>query len=466
MRDVVVIGGGLTGLACAHRMRAGGASVTVLEAEGRGGGFVGTLEVDGFRFELGPNTVQAGSVEFRRLCGELGLADRLTVASDRARTRWLYRRGQLRALPSSPPSLIATELLSLRAKLRLATEPLRRWRPPAADAPEPTLAELLDERLGPEPTALFAGAFARGIYAGDHTALGARSAFPRLWQLLEEHGGIVRGLRARGRAARRSTASPPPGPDVPAMKLLSLPGGLGELVDALVGAVGDDLRVGAAVDSLAPTAEGWIVRSGGEDLAARAVVLAVPAHAACALLAPHLPADDLAFLRGIRHAGVRLAHLGFAPGTLALPEGFGYLVPPAENGPDAPRTLGTIFASNLFDGRAPAGGAAVSCFYGHRATADLTAEGLIEMALEDLARALGLPRAPAAGVARVVDWPQGIAQYEPEHDRRVRDFEAQVRASVPGLHLAGSYTRGVSVEQVIARGREVAAHLLAGLPST
>ncbi|QDU70049.1 protoporphyrinogen oxidase [Engelhardtia mirabilis] len=458
MRDVVVVGGGLTGLACGHALRRGGADVVVLEASTRPGGVVGTLEVDGFRFETGPNTVQAGSAEFRHLCDELGLAERLTVSKDDARTRWLYFRGRLRAMPDGPRSLLTTDLLSLGAKLRLCTEPLRRFRPPAAGAPEPTFAQVLDERLGPEPTALFAGAFVRGIYAGDHRRLGARSAFPRLWRMLVEHGGIVRGLRA----SRRRAPAPLPGPQVSAMRLLSLPGGLGELIDAAAADLGGALQLGFAAASVERDAEGWRVQAAdGRSESARQIVLALPADCTATLLAPHLAAADLAFLEQLPHSSVRLAHLGFAPGALDLPRGFGYLVPPSEDGPDAPRTLGTIFVSNLFADRAPAGGAAISSFYALDQTRDLSDEELSDLARADLARALGLAVAPRPAVARSVTWPHAIPQYEPEHDRRVRDLEERVGVAAPGLHLAGSYTRGVSVEQVVARGRGIARALLA-----
>jgi oxygen-dependent protoporphyrinogen oxidase len=215
---------------------------------------VGTHEVGGFRFEAGPNTVQAGSPTFREITAELGIDGELIASNDSARTRWLWHRGRLRALPGSPPALLASPLFGIGSKWRLATEPLRRWRAPAPGASEPTLAEVLTERLGRQTTDLLAGAFVRGIYAGDHRELGARSAFPRLWRLLEEHGGLVRGMLA---ASRRSVRAELPGPDVPASRLLSFESGLGRLVEAFGAALGGverrprertrDLAVGLAV---------------------------------------------------------------------------------------------------------------------------------------------------------------------------------------------------------------------------
>src|SRR5215211_4268124 len=127
----IVVGAGVSGLACAFDLARAGADVRVLEAAPRPGGVVGTLEVAGFRFERGPNTIQASAAEFRRLCADLGLLERLIVSSDAARERYLFHRGALRALPSSPVALLATPLLSARGKLRLLSEPLRRFTPPA-----------------------------------------------------------------------------------------------------------------------------------------------------------------------------------------------------------------------------------------------------------------------------------------------------------------------------------------------
>lgn len=459
MPDVLILGGGLAGLACGHTCLEGGLEPLVLEASPRAGGVVGTREIDGFRFEAGPNTLQASAGSFRQLCGELGLDRELTVSDPSANVRWLWTAGALRPLPGSPPALLRTPLFDRSTKLRLASEPLRRWRPPAPSAPEPTLAELLEERLGREPTELLAGAFVRGIYAGDHTRLGARSAFPRLWSLLEQHGGLVRGLlagRRRARRAQRKGAPSPPGPDVPATRLLSLPGGLQRLVDALVGRLGGHLQLESEVLGLRREGSEWVCeRRQGGPLRAPRVVLCVGAEAAAGLLEPHLGSEHRAFVAGIPHSSVRLAHLGFAPGELSLPPGFGYLVPPRETGPEAPRSLGTIFASNLFGDRAPAGGAAVSCFYAAEAVEKLDAMSFCDLAAADLARALGLDSAPRPAATWTVLWRRSIPQYLPEHDRRFEALEADLGRRAPGLDLAGSWTRGVSVEHVIERGRKI-----------
>ena len=461
---VLVVGAGLGGLSCAFTLARSGADVVVCEAAPRAGGVVGSIEQDGFRFETGPHTVLPSAATFRTLCDELGVLDRLVPSSPRAKTRYLWFRGRLEPLPQHPLRLLKTPLLSLKAKARLASEPLRRRAPIADEAPEPSLGELLRERIGPEPTARLAGAFVRGIYAGDVDALGARSAFPRLWSLVQEHGSILRGMRAKMRAAK--DARPLPGPEVPRGRLISLAGGLETFVDALGTSLGSRLRTNARVEELTRKAEdpsaAWTARlSTGEILDAEHVVLCIPARNVAELLGDRLSQRSGELLAGIAHANLTVAHLGFLPvPPESVPEGFGYLVPPTETGPGVPRALGTIFASNLFEDRAPAGGFSVASFY---RTNDLPQDddAAARFAADELRAALAWPEAPPLVAQRVMRWPSVLPQYTRGHRERMQELETQLQTEAPGIAIAASFLGGVSVEDVLARGRAVALRLQA-----
>jgi len=459
---VIVVGAGLTGLACAHALARAGREVRVFEAARAPGGVVGSFEIDGFRFERGPNTVLASSPEFRRLAAELGLAERLVVSPAGARERYLWHRDRLHTLPARPAALFSTGLLSWRGKLRVASEALRRFRPAAPDA-DPDLAQFFAERLGPEAATRLAGAFVRGVYAAELAELGARSAFPSLWQACLQHGGLIRGLRRRA-----PTPKDLPGPPCSPHDLLSFEEGLGEMVASLAQHLGTRLSTNAPVMQLARAAQprsGWSVTlAGGERAEAEVVVLALPAAATARLLATATGCASAAdTLAAVGHARVTLVHLGFEPRELpGFPRGFGYLVPP-DAGPSAPRVLGTIFSSNLFAGRAPAGCHGVTSFY---ATASLgaawSASDVAHEACVDLARALRLPRAPVPRVTHVHAWDEVIPRYASGHRDRIDGLERELAHSAPGLHLAGNFSAGVSVEQVLARGRAVAAGLIGG----
>lgn len=458
---MIVAGAGLSGLACAFDLVRSGADVLVLDAASEVGGVVGTVERDGFRFETGPTTIPAGSESFRRLSSDLGIAGRLVASSAAADARYLFHDGKLRRLPTSPGDLLRSDLLSLRGRMAAASEPLRRWKPPPEGAPEPDLETFLVERVGAEAARLFGGAFVRGVYAAELAELGARSAFPILWKACEEHGGLVRGLVARARGKPADL----PGPEVGKGVLLSFPEGLRELVIALDRALAGAVRTRARIESIERVPSGWRVRStsGGASVGASEagehLVLAVPAPTAARLLEPVVGRElPLETLERIRHADVTLVHLGLDAAEVPdLPPGFGFLVPPGEA--QAPRSLGTIFVSSLFPGRAPEGSVALSSFYPESVVHGLDDRESAALACEDLARALGRSRVPRARTFVVRRWTDVIPRYAPGHADRIEEL-LQATARVRGLHLAGSYVAGVSVEQVIARGRAVAREVL------
>lgn len=458
--NLPVVGGGLAGLACGWQLARQGVPVAVLEAGAQAGGVVGSRRQDGFLFEAGPHTLPSTAETFRRVAGDLGLADQLIGSRESAKTRWLFHRGRLHPVPLTPPELLTTKLLSFKSKLRLASEPLRPFKDPGPSN-EPTLRQLLVERLGEEIADRFAGAFVRGIYAGDHARLGAKSAFPKLWSLLEEHGSLLKGAGKRAKqAAERERQLP--GPSVGPGRLLSFPDGLGTLVDGLAQGLSAGLRLNTPVNSIRRTGRGFALSVGndsggqtGAEWSAERVVLATPARTTAQLLGQILRADERAFLEGLECSSVRLVHLGFAPGTLELPEGFGFLVPPQERGPDAPELLGGLFASNLFEGRAPAGACSVACFYALESVAALGEKALLERARRDLRRAIDRD-VPEPATHWVLTWQGAIPQLAPRHAERMVALEERLVREVPGLVLAGAWTRGVAVDEVLKGGLEAA----------
>lgn len=454
MTDAIVIGGGASGLACAHALDRDGVDVVCLEAGPRAGGVIRSAREGAFLFEDGPNTIQSSAHTFRTVCGELGIADRLRVSSPDAAQRHLYLRGALQALPTSPGSFLRNPVLSRRGRLRVLTEPLRRFRRVADDVEEPTLGEFLEERLGREAARTLGGAFVRGVYAAELDELGARSAFPNLWSACTEHGGLVRGMRAAARARRERGTGP--GPEAGGGRLLSFDEGLGELVDALAERLGSRMRCGAPVVELARGPGGFgVTLESGETLHAPSVVLAVPAREAHALLSLATPErTNLDPLFRVQHASVVVVHLGL---DLAdLPPGFGFLVPPTESGRDgAPRVLGALFGSQIFPGRAPERGATVSCIYRASDVDGLDETGLLEQALHDLRLALG--RSPGVvQVHRVARWNDAIPRYGVGHARRMGALRQSLQRALPGLVPCGNFMGGVSVEDRLREGRRAA----------
>lgn len=473
MIDVIVVGAGLTGLACALELQDRGLRVMVLESARRPGGVVGTGERNGFLFESGPNTVPAGARHVREAAERLGVSGQLVTSRQEAKRRYLFKDGGLHALPSSPLELLRTPLLSTRAKARILTEPLRRYRSRSEGESEPSLEAFLSERIGREATRTLAGAFVRGVYAAEIDELGSRSAFPRLHAMCSEHGGLLRGMAARGRAARRARRSGEgalPGPPTTATDLISFQGGFRTLVDAYHRALDGALSLTTPVVEIDRGPGGWrAILESGESLACRDLVLAIPAPVAHPLVALCAPERlDLDGLLQVEHAAVTAVHLGLE--NVTLPPGFGFLVPPDEQDRRDPRTpgvLGTLFTSRLFDGRAPSGTSSITSMFRGGDVADLVGDRLVDRALIELERALAgfrltHPESPApAGAPRVVAslvqrWTHVIPRYAPGHERRMAQLIAGCERHLPGLHLAGSYVGGVSVDDRIRFGRQVA----------
>lgn len=455
MPHVVVVGGGLTGLAVAYRLRAAapGVGVTVLEPQLRPGGNVGTEDHTGFRVERGPNGFLDRTPHLPRLCRDLGLADRLVAASEAARkNRYLFLGGRLRRLPGGPLGLLTSPLLSARGKWQLFTEPFRKAPPPGTDE---TVAEFVTRRAGTEAADVFADALVTGIQAGDPHRLSVAAAFPRLPKLEREAGSIVRGFMRAAKQRRREAAArgeSPPGPQ----RMWSFREGLRVLVESLADALGPAVRTGVRVRAVYPSAGvgGWTVRGEGRDSwAADAVVLAAPAYEQAGIVADLAPqlADDLA---GIAYNRVAVVALGYREANCPVkPDGFGYIAPQRTRRD----VLGVQWCSSTYPDRAPAGCVLWRALCGgvNRADVfDLSDAELIGRVHAEMKLAMGVTGEPV--FTRVVRWPRAIPQYVVGHLDRVARIDAAA-ARHPGLFLTGNALRGIALGDCAEQGEAVAA---------
>lgn len=466
MTRVVVVGGGIAGLAAANALVEGGAAdVTLLEAADRPGGAIRTEEIDGFRVEWAANGFLDNGAEILRLIERIGLAGRLAPADPAAARRYILRGGRLHLVPTSPVAFLGSPVLSLRGRLRVLAEPLAPRGPRGVDESVHAFAA---RRIGEEAAAVLVDAMVSGVFAGDATRLSLASAFPVMRRMEEEHGSLVRAMIAKKRAARRGAARGAGtravgGPAGPAGRLTSFADGMEELPRALATRLGGRLRLGAPVAALAAREgeRGWRVRlASGETLGADAVLLACPPSDA-ARLAAATDAPLAGLLAGIEHAPIAVVALGYRLADLAAPpDGFGFLVPRGEG----VRPLGALFDSNIYVRRAPAGRALTRVLIG--GARDPGAVGLEDARLVGLAR--DLLRAVCAVDAepclvRVVRHRAGIPQYVTGHAERLAGIERRL-AALPGLHVAGNGYGGVAVSACVADGERVAEAILRGAP--
>ena len=452
--DVAVIGGGIAGLSAALALHRLGVSYRLLEGSPRLGGVIRTEREGGFLMEAGPDAILAQKPEAVALARELGLGDRLVPTNPEQKTVFVLHRGRLRPLPEGMvlgvPTrflpMVTTRLFSWPAKVRMATEVRLRARPDAGDE---SIASFLGRHFGPEAVARIGEPLLAGIHAGDPDRLSMLSAFPRFVEMERKHGSLI---RAMWKAPRPKGSAP--------AAFVSFPGGLQELADAVAARVRPSASVGRPVRAVRPAASGWEIESAnGAGLAAKALILAVPAPAAARLLAP-IDAGLAGALDAFRSVSTAVVYLGYRRADVAHPlDGYGVIIPRGEG----LRASALGFVSTKFPGRAPEGHVLLRAFLGGARDPDILDhddDALVDRAARECAPVLGLRGAPV--LARVFRWPHATPQMEVGHAARMAGIDAQADAR-RGLYLTGAGLRGTGIPDMVADGQRQAARAAAWL---
>lgn len=440
----VVVGGGISGLACAFELRQIGLPVLLLEASDGVGGVLESVKQDGFLFELGPQSV-VSSDPLLQLVARLSLTEALLRADPRA-PRYVLLGGKLHLVPMAPQAMLSTALFNAGTKWRLLTEPLRRTSP---KEPDESVADFVRRKFGAELLERFVAPFVSGVYAGDPERLSLRSAFPTIYQFEKNHGSVIRG----------AMKSRPP-KDRPRPTLCTFRDGMGTLVRALRDQVGASIRTGASVESVRRGKTNGSshfeihVQVGGrsETVVAGSLILAAPAGAAASVLSG-LSERFQELLGRIEYAAVAVVSSGYKRAQVGHPlQGFGFLVPRKEG----KRLLGTVWSSALFPGRAPEGMVSLASFAGGATDPGLFQLGDDEIAATVEAENAQILQISGAPVTHLVHrWPQAIAQYNLGHAEVVSGLRDEV-ARFPGLFLTGSYLEGPSIPACIEHALKTA----------
>ena len=457
---VVIVGGGISGLATAHylhRRLGDGMHLTVVEGEARLGGKISTERFGGHLVDVGPDALMVRAPVAAALIEDLGLGD-LVVAPAGSGAR-IWSRGRLRRLPAGtlfgiPDRLLPLLKSRLLSPLGMARAALDLVKPaPAALPDDPTIAELVRPRMGAQVFDRLVDPLLGGVHAGRADELSARSTAPDIEALARNNRSLYLGLRRR----RRNAPVRPPGTAGGAV-LVTLRGGLQRLIDALAARVsGDDVRLGNPAVSVSRTAGGYAVElSDGTVLEADSVVLATPAFVAADMVREEAPALAAA-LAGIPYVDAATICLAYPRSSVGHDlDGTGFLVPPEEG----KLIVGCTWSSAKWPHLSDDTTVLIRCMVGRRRDQrwlDLDEDTLVSQVHAELVEAMGLTGRPTE--QHVERWMQGMPQYIVGHQGRLVAAE-EALGRLPGLYLTGSAYRGVGLASCVADAERTADKLV------
>ncbi|MFD7095390.1 protoporphyrinogen oxidase [Streptomyces xanthophaeus] len=464
---VVVIGGGIAGLAAAHRLLADGVRVTLIEAGPRLGGKLHAGELAGAPVDLGAESVLARRPEAVDLARSVGLGEALQPPA--TATAHLWTRGALRPMPRGHVMGVPGDLGPLAASGVLSAEGLARIEAERELAPteigeDVAVGEYVAARLGREVVDRLVEPLLGGVYAGNAYRISMRAAVPQLFEAARTHRSLFEGVRELQRRAAAQPAAAGP-------VFAGIDGGIGRLPAAVAEAcrrAGARILTGTPVREVLRTAEGWRVVTATGTVDADGVILATPAGPAAQLLDRLVPAAA-AELRGVEYASMALVTMAFRRSDLppAITEGgaSGFLVPPVDG-----RTIkASTFSSNkwAWAGADPELFLLRTSVGRHGDEGELKREDgeLVAVSLADLGEAVGLAARPVAST--VTRWDGGLPQYPVGHLDRVARIRAAV-AALPGLAVCGALYDGVGIPACIASAGKAADAVTAafGTPGT
>lgn len=446
----LVVGGGISGLVCAHALRKSGINAELIEASPRPGGVISSVTRDGYLLELGPQSFSTTSA-LRQLCAELGISNELLEAPQRA-PRYVLIDGALRPVPLNPLAFFMSSLINASTKWALVRDIFGKSIPPDTDE---SVASFIRRKFSLQLLDRLVGPFVSGIYAGDPERLSVQSSFPQLYEAEKTAGSIVRGMLRPAKSKKGPRERP---------ALQSFREGNETLVRALANKLGPAMLTSTCVAGISRQNDGSFQiclenRNGNESVSASSLILATPTDVTGRLLAG-LDSSFESPMTSIDYAAVAVVSLGYLSKDVGHGlNGFGFLVPRSAG----LRVLGSVWNSSLFPGRAPQGHALLTSFVGGTtdpSAATLQPEELASLVHREVAPLLYISREPV--FSNVTIWPRALPQYNLGHAGRLAAV-SKLCSRFSGLWLTGNYLRGPAigscVDQALAVAEEVRSHL-------
>lgn len=473
MKRVVVIGGGIAGLAAAYSLREHRKpgdkdfEIVLIERKDRLGGNIRTEKDSGFLIEGGPDCFLSEKPWAMELCKRIGLEDELLNTNEANRKTFVLSGGKLHELPEGVILMIPTRimplatssLISIPGKIRMGLEV---FIPRKKDKGDETLGSFVRRRLGQEVLDKIAEPLVAGVHAGDPETMSVRASFPKFVQLEEEHGSLIKGMLKRMELMKKTHMAPGASPKKKVTMFLTLKGGLSDFVNTLAGRLegfaDTHIKKGLSVKSVLSVDGGYEVAfEGGEpSMRADAVVVAAPAYAASAVLSELDKALSEKLLT-IPYVSTATVSIAFKKKDVAHPlNGFGFVVPRTEKR----GIMAATWTSVKFSHRAPDDSVLIRCFVGGAKNMELVSlndEEMIKMVRKELREIMGIEAEPV--LARVFRWINSMPQYTVGHEERIASIEEMVSRH-PGLYITGSAYHGIGISDSIRNGEVVAKKII------
>ena len=465
MTRIAIIGAGISGLATAYAIeqqaqQAEHAVETfLLEKEPRTGGKILSIKEQGFLCEWGPNGFLDNKPMTLDLCQQLQIDQQLLRSDDNARKRFIYSEKVLHQMPENGPAFLKSKLISWPGKFRLAGEMVI---PKRQEGSDETLAEFGRRRLGGEALDKLISPMVSGIFAGDPETMSLKSCFPRIHELEQQYGGLIKAMlklakkkRAEIKAGKAVASAAGPGG-----VLTSFSGGIQELTDGVVAALSGQVLTGHGVVQIEQKQDAFtLYLEDGQQLEVDLVVTAAPAYAVANML-DGLNDKSSAILRQIPYATMNVICFGYQRERIDFDlNGFGYLIPKAEGC----NTLGTLWDSSIFSHRAPEGMVLLRSMMGgaaNPAAIDFSEDEVKARTMNDLQQIMGISAEPE--FVKIFRHPHAIPQYTRGHAQRLQELEGSLQDS-PDLILTGNAFYGVGLNDCVNAANQAAAKVITRL---
>ncbi|MCX6220742.1 MAG: protoporphyrinogen oxidase [Bacteroidia bacterium] len=447
MREVVVLGAGLTGLTTAFHLQKRGLDFVVLEKANRAGGVIHSVNENGFLYEEGPNSGVISNAEVLHLFDALGTECEMEVAASAVKKRYVLKNGKWEALPGGLKAAVTTPLFSLKDKFRILLEPFR----PKGKDPHETLAGLVRRRLGKSFLNYAIDPFIIGVYAGDPGRLVPKYALPKLYQLEQQYGSFIGGtikkqFQPKTDEMKRVTRG-----------VFSVRGGISSLISALVKNIGEDRMLlncnEIVVIPVAGHFEVSYLNSQGERISieTKKVISTIGAHQLDKVLS-FIDSVSLSKITALHYTKVLEVIVGFKEWKGMKLDAFGGLIPFVEKRD----LLGILFMSALFKDRAPEGGALFSIFMGGVRRQDICqlpdekVQKIVQKEFCDLMKVADFQ----PELFKIVRHAYAIPQYEADSGERFRTI-ADIEQKYPGLVIGGNLRDGIGMADRILQGKKL-----------